>query len=107
MPNRRWLASVVVVAAEPEAWGHSRRRPPTSSVTRRSWPTRTTGSYRSITTPSTRSRRSAAARCCCESPDTAGRYYVLQFVDAWTNYFAYVGRRATGTEVGTFLLIPS
>ena len=30
-------------------------------------------------------------------PDTAGRYYVLQFVDAWTNNFAYVGRRATGT----------
>ena len=27
-------------------------------------------------------------------PDTAGRYYVLQFVDAWTNNFAYVGRRA-------------
>ena len=24
-------------------------------------------------------------------PDTAGRYYVLQFVDAWTNNFAYVG----------------
>jgi hypothetical protein len=23
-------------------------------------------------------------------PDTAGRYYVLQFVDAWTNNFAYV-----------------
>jgi hypothetical protein len=30
-------------------------------------------------------------------PDTADRYYVLQFVDAWTNNFAYVGRRATGT----------
>jgi hypothetical protein len=27
-------------------------------------------------------------------PDTGGRYYVLQFVDAWTNNFAYVGRRA-------------
>src|SRR5436190_14745182 len=40
-------------------------------------------------------------------PDTAGRYYVLQFVDAWTNNFAYVGRRATGTEAGTFLLVPS
>jgi hypothetical protein len=39
-------------------------------------------------------------------PDTAGRYYVLQFVDAWTNNFAYVGRRATGTEAGTFLLVP-
>jgi hypothetical protein len=30
-------------------------------------------------------------------PGTAGRYYVLQFVDAWTDNFAYVGRRATGT----------
>lgn len=37
-------------------------------------------------------------------PDTAGRYYVLQFVDAWTNNFAYVGRRATGTAAGTYLL---
>src|SRR5690242_19446474 len=39
-------------------------------------------------------------------PDTAGRYYVLQFVDAWTNNFAYVGRRATGTAAGLFLLTP-
>ncbi len=30
-------------------------------------------------------------------PDTEDRYYVLQFVDAWTNNFAYIGRRATGT----------
>jgi hypothetical protein len=39
-------------------------------------------------------------------PDTHGRYYVLQFVDAWTNNFAYVGHRATGTEEGDFLLVP-
>ncbi|MFG2649304.1 DUF1254 domain-containing protein [Streptomyces sp. NPDC048436] len=39
-------------------------------------------------------------------PDTAGRYYVLQFVDAWTNNFAYVGRRATGTGEASFLLTP-
>ena len=39
-------------------------------------------------------------------PDTAGRYYVLQFVDAWTNNFAYVGSRATGTSAGSFLLVP-
>jgi len=39
-------------------------------------------------------------------PDTAGRYYVLQFVDVWTNNFAYVGRRATGTAAGAFLLVP-
>ncbi|TCU81354.1 hypothetical protein EDF48_1221, partial [Curtobacterium sp. PhB191] len=39
-------------------------------------------------------------------PDTAGRYYVLQFVDAWTNNFAYVGHRATGTAAGDYLLVP-
>ncbi|GAA4385179.1 DUF1254 domain-containing protein [Agromyces bauzanensis] len=39
-------------------------------------------------------------------PDTGGAYYVLQFVDAWTNNFAYVGRRATGTAEGTFLITP-
>jgi hypothetical protein len=38
-------------------------------------------------------------------PDTAGRYYVLQFVDAWTNNFAYIGRRATGTAEGSYLLV--
>jgi hypothetical protein len=37
-------------------------------------------------------------------PDTGGRYYVLQFVDAWTNNFAYIGRRATGTGEAEFLL---
>jgi len=39
-------------------------------------------------------------------PDARGRYYVLQFVDAWTNNFAYVGRRGTGTQAGRFLLVP-
>ena len=39
-------------------------------------------------------------------PDAAGRYYVMQFVDAWTNNFAYVGHRATGTRAGSFLLVP-
>jgi len=39
-------------------------------------------------------------------PDTSGRYYVLQFVDAWTNNFAYVGHRATGTGAGDFLFVP-
>ena len=38
-------------------------------------------------------------------PDSHGRYYVLQFVDAWTNNFAYVGHRATGTEAASFLLV--
>lgn len=37
-------------------------------------------------------------------PDTHDRYYVLQFVDAWTNNFAYIGRRATGTAEARYLL---
>jgi hypothetical protein len=37
-------------------------------------------------------------------PDTRGRYYVLQFIDAWSNNFAYLGRRATGTGEARFLL---
>ena len=39
-------------------------------------------------------------------PDTRDRYYVLQFVDAWTNNFAYIGRRATGTAEARYLLAP-
>ncbi|MEW1690835.1 DUF1254 domain-containing protein [Streptomyces sp. NPDC091265] len=39
-------------------------------------------------------------------PDTGGAYYVMQFVDAWSNNFAYVGRRATGTEAGDWLVVP-
>lgn len=42
-----------------------------------------------------------------EVPDTGDRYYVLQFVDAWTNNFAYVGTRATGNRPGTFVLAPT
>ena len=41
-----------------------------------------------------------------EVPDTGGRYYVLQLVDAWTDNFAYVGARATGTGPGRFVLVP-
>jgi hypothetical protein len=40
-------------------------------------------------------------------PDADGRYHVLQFVDVWTNNFAYVGHRATGTNAATFLLAPA
>jgi hypothetical protein len=39
-------------------------------------------------------------------PDVGDRYYVLQFVSAWTENFAYVGKRATGTAAGRFLLVP-
>jgi hypothetical protein len=37
-------------------------------------------------------------------PGTGDRYYVLQFIDAWTNNFAYIGRRATGTAEAEYLL---
>jgi hypothetical protein len=30
-------------------------------------------------------------------PDTQGRYYVMQMLDAWTNVFASAGKRTTGT----------
>jgi hypothetical protein len=33
-----------------------------------------------------------------------GRYYSLQFIDAYTFNFAYVGSRTTGNEAGSFLL---
>ena len=33
-----------------------------------------------------------------------GRYYSLQFIDMYTHNFAYVGSRATGHEVGHYLL---
>ncbi len=29
------------------------------------------------------------------APDTGGTYYVVHFIDAWTNNFTHVGRRAT------------
>jgi hypothetical protein len=37
-------------------------------------------------------------------PATNDRYYVMQFIDAWTNNFAYLGRRATGTDEQTWVL---
>jgi hypothetical protein len=40
-------------------------------------------------------------------PDTQDRYYVLQFVDAWSENFAYIGRRATGTGAQRFVLAPA
>lgn len=37
-------------------------------------------------------------------PPTGERYFVLQFVDAWTNNFAYIGRRASGGGGGRYLV---
>ena len=39
-------------------------------------------------------------------PDTKGRYYVLQFMDAYSNTFSYIGRRTTGTKAGSYVLVP-
>lgn len=39
-------------------------------------------------------------------PDTAGAYYVLQFVDAWSNPFAYLGVRSTGSGEGDWMIVP-
>ena len=38
-------------------------------------------------------------------PDMAGRYYSVQFTDpSKSTNFAYVGKRTTGTEAGTYLI---
>jgi len=37
-------------------------------------------------------------------PPIADRYYTFQFLDAYTNDFAYIGTRATGGTGGTYLL---
>jgi hypothetical protein len=39
-------------------------------------------------------------------PDTHGRYYVIQLLDAYSNTFAYVGRRTTGTKAGAYVIVP-
>jgi hypothetical protein len=37
-------------------------------------------------------------------PDTAGRYYVFQLLDGWTDVFGSIGKRTTGTGAGDFLV---
>ncbi len=37
-------------------------------------------------------------------PDTAGHYYVLPLMDAWTNMFASIGKRTTGTKEAQFAI---
>jgi hypothetical protein len=39
-------------------------------------------------------------------PNTRGRYYVIQFLDAYSNTIAYVGRRTTGTKAGSYAIVP-
>jgi hypothetical protein len=38
-------------------------------------------------------------------PDSAGRYYLLQFMDAWTETFADPGKRTTGTAEAWYALV--
>ncbi len=38
-------------------------------------------------------------------PKTDGRYYSLQINDVWTNAFAYLGKRATGSEEGSYAIV--
>lgn len=37
-------------------------------------------------------------------PDTHERYYVMPLMDAWTNVFATIGKRTTGTQAGSYLI---
>jgi hypothetical protein len=39
-------------------------------------------------------------------PDTGGRFYTFQFMDAYTNAFAYIGTGTTGTKAGAYALVP-
>ncbi|MFT3922341.1 MAG: DUF1254 domain-containing protein [Myxococcales bacterium] len=39
-------------------------------------------------------------------PDATDRYWTYQFLDAWTNSFAYLGTRATAGKGGTFVITP-
>ncbi|MEH6891115.1 DUF1254 domain-containing protein [Bacillus sp. JJ864] len=38
-------------------------------------------------------------------PNTHDRYYTVQLLDAWTNTFANIGRRKTGTAKGHFAIV--
>ena len=38
-------------------------------------------------------------------PDTGGRYYLLQALDMWTDVFASLGKRTTGTAVASFAFV--
>jgi hypothetical protein len=38
-------------------------------------------------------------------PDTHGRFYLMQFMDAWTETFSVPGKRTTGTEEGWFAIV--
>lgn len=48
----------------------------------------------------------AAGPLILDVPDTGGRYYVLQLLDAYSNTFRYIGRRTTGTDAASYALVP-
>ena len=37
-------------------------------------------------------------------PDTGGRYYVIALFDMWSNVFASIGKRTTGTAAANFVI---
>jgi hypothetical protein len=39
-------------------------------------------------------------------PNTGGRFYTFQFLDAFTNAFSYLGTGSTGTQAGAYALVP-
>lgn len=39
-------------------------------------------------------------------PDTKGRYYALSLVDMWTDVFAVIGKRTTGTGRANYAIVP-
>src|SRR5215204_2585193 len=38
-------------------------------------------------------------------PETHGRFYALSLIDLWTNVFASVGARTTGTGSGAYVIV--